>query len=1119
MEAEYFWDEDPGTGRGVAVPVAPGETWVAAWAGGMEVEVGGLNAGMHRMGLRVKDDAGRWSEVAWSGMSVESAEVMVAGVTEWPEGHANGLLVEAEYFWDEDPGTGAGELVVLGPSETWTRNPGLAVSMEGLGVGWHQLGLRVREGTGRWSAVAWASVKVEAREGLLSGVESWSALGDDVRLVEAEYFWDSDPGHGSGFLLAIPVADSHVLRTEDIPGVDLGVPDFAIGHHRLGFRVRDGLNRWSEAVWSVFRVVGESEGPGEDGDDNLAGAGAIRTLAVGGPGGVGMPSWLAGGESLAPVGYRWGSMGVEHLSLGGISGVAGISTAAWGDVNGDGLNDLALGMSWVSGGGLRLYLNRGEGQFERLRSGAVDGLRASIRAVAWSDMDRDGRLDLVVLAEDAPAVRVFRNASGGGFEAGWEFGAEGGGRSLMVGELTGDGYADVVWVDSGGLHWRRNLGGAGYVEGVLPTMAEAEAMVGAMVFDPDNDGDMDVLVLSRTRGAELLRNSGAGLFEVAEGSGFEQAGLRVRTAAVVDLDGNGWLDVVVVSESGSASVYRNLGDGTVEWTPGGLGVEGITEVAVADVDGSGTPDLVLAGAGGGMEVVTRELPGVRWVRIEPRGVNSNRTGIGARVTVVAWVDGRRVVQTRELMGSDGFGGHDELAPVFMLGGASVVEEVRVDWPSGLSTELRDQAVDQAIVVNAPPLVASLEERTLDRLKTLLVDLSGTGVGDPGPGLTYSLASGPEGMTVSAAGKLEWSPPMTHAVGIYPVSVRVSDGMAHTTGTFRVRLMEINDVPAFAKGPDRVDWDDAGPVVVAGWATGISAGPADEAGQRLGFVVETTNAGLFAMAPAIAPNGTLTYMPRKVAKGMATVTVRLRDDGGTANGAMDTSASQAFTITVQARPRVVGRWLFYNHSRFDGNDAGLGIADDEAIATDKVALRKGAGRVSSFANISSYHRGINGVAVDIVGLAGTPTAADFGLRVGRGAALTEWTAGPGPAVIRVRAGAGLDGSDRVMLSWVDSTVRNRWLEVTVKANEQTGMVEPDTFYFGSVVGETGPAAANGVQSVTVGDVLAVRLATRLGLVPVTATHDINRDGFINTTDVMLVRANQTTSATRISPIAP
>jgi hypothetical protein len=471
------------------------------------------------------------------------------------------------------------------------------------------------------------------------------------------------------------------------------------------------------------------------------------------------------------------------------------------------------------------------------------------------------------------------------------------------------------------------------------------------------------------------------------------------------------------------------------------------------------------------------------------------------------------------MGSDGFGGHDELAPVFMLGSASVVEEVRVDWPSGLSTELRDQAVDQAIVVNAPPLVTSLEERTLDRLKTLLVDLSGTGAGDPGPGLTYSLASGPEGMTVSAAGKLEWSPPVTHAVGIYPVSVRVSDGVAHTTGTFRVRLMEINDVPAFAKGPDRVDWDDAGPVVVAGWATGISAGPADEAGQRLGFVVETTNAGLFAMAPAIAPNGTLTYAPRKVARGMATVTVRLRDDGGTANGAMDTSASQAFTITVRARPRVVGRWLFYNHSRFDGNDAGLGPADDEAIATDKVALRKGAGRVSSFANVSSYHRGINGVAVDMVGLAGTPTAADFGLRVGRGAALTEWTAGPGPAVIRVRAGAGLDGSDRVMLSWVDSTVRNRWLEVTVKANEQTGMVEPDTFYFGSVVGETGPAAANGVQSVTVGDVLAVRLATRLGLVPVTATHDINRDGFINTTDVMLVRANQTTSATRISPIAP
>ena len=46
-------------------------------------------------------------------------------------------------------------------------------------------------------------------------------------------------------------------------------------------------------------------------------------------------------------------------------------------------------------------------------------------------------------------------------------------------------------------------------------------------------------------------------------------------------------------------------------------------------------------------------------------------------------------------------------------------------------------------------------------------------------------------------------------------------------------------------------------------------------------------------------GTLTYTPAANANGVATVTVRLKDDGGTANGGVDTSGPQTFTITVTA----------------------------------------------------------------------------------------------------------------------------------------------------------------------------------------------------------------------------
>src|SRR5439155_1523613 len=68
---------------------------------------------------------------------------------------------------------------------------------------------------------------------------------------------------------------------------------------------------------------------------------------------------------------------------------------------------------------------------------------------------------------------------------------------------------------------------------------------------------------------------------------------------------------------------------------------------------------------------------------------------------------------------------------------------------------------------------------------------------------------------------------------------------------------------------------------------------------LNFVVSTTNAALFSVAPSVATNGTLTYTPATNANGSATVTAQLHDNGGVANGGVDTSAPQTFTLTVTA----------------------------------------------------------------------------------------------------------------------------------------------------------------------------------------------------------------------------
>ena len=66
---------------------------------------------------------------------------------------------------------------------------------------------------------------------------------------------------------------------------------------------------------------------------------------------------------------------------------------------------------------------------------------------------------------------------------------------------------------------------------------------------------------------------------------------------------------------------------------------------------------------------------------------------------------------------------------------------------------------------------------------------------------------------------------------------------------------------------------------------------------MNFDVQNDNNGLFSAQPAIDANGNLTFTPGTDIVGTANVTVTLHDNGGTANGGVDTSAAQMFTISV------------------------------------------------------------------------------------------------------------------------------------------------------------------------------------------------------------------------------
>ncbi|WP_293147391.1 Ig-like domain-containing protein [Microcoleus sp. bin48.metabat.b7b8b9.023] len=118
----------------------------------------------------------------------------------------------------------------------------------------------------------------------------------------------------------------------------------------------------------------------------------------------------------------------------------------------------------------------------------------------------------------------------------------------------------------------------------------------------------------------------------------------------------------------------------------------------------------------------------------------------------------------------------------------------------------------------------------------------------------------------------------------------------------IAVNPVNDVPSFVKGGDRTLKSNSSPQTVPGWATAISPGPANESGQTVAFqVVGNDNAALFSVPPAIDSAGTLTFTPAVGAIGSAKIAINLKDNGGVANGGVDTSANQTFVINLTNQP--------------------------------------------------------------------------------------------------------------------------------------------------------------------------------------------------------------------------
>jgi hypothetical protein len=328
-----------------------------------------------------------------------------------------------------------------------------------------------------------------------------------------------------------------------------------------------------------------------------------------------------------------------------------------------------------------LYHNDGNGRFSDVSTpsgiGRVTG-RYSMTAVA-ADFDADGWTDIYV-ASDSTAAILYRN--------------------------NHDGTFTDVAVSSG----------AAYSEDGNP-----QAGMGVAVGDFDGDGRLD---LFKTHFADdipaLYRNIGSFLFEDVA----TRAGLAVENryvewgAGMPDLDLDGRPDLVYVTGNvypevearmpqyahrGPRVVFRNVGSGaaprfenvTTASGPAVAALHSSRGAAFGDFDNDGDIDVLVMNMNEPPSLLRNDYAGPNhWLVLKLEGTQSNRSAIGALVTVTAV--GRST--TRAVVSQSSYYSHDDLRLHFGLGTETSAASISIRWPSGATQALSNVTANRVVTV-------------------------------------------------------------------------------------------------------------------------------------------------------------------------------------------------------------------------------------------------------------------------------------------------------------------------------------------------------------------------------------------------------------------------------------
>lgn len=436
---------------------------------------------------------------------------------------------------------------------------------------------------------------------------------------------------------------------------------------------------------------------------------------------------------------------------------SGLATTGWvqgacaGDLDNDGFTDLIV----TRYGSLQVWKNE-RGRFRN--ASALSGLPQTgedfFTGCTLTDYDRDGRLDLFVTTYVAFSLKAVRQAAtppkcswlgldvfcgprGAASGRGFLFRNEGNGRFRDLSDSAGirvpgthyglgtvasdfddDGWPDIyVACDSTPsllFHNQRNgtfresavAAGVAYGEN-----GEEQGGMGVAVFDAGNTGRPDIV---RTNFIDettaLYRNQGE-LFFIDE---TVAGGLALNTRNVswgiqaVDFDQDGRRDLAIASghiypELGGAypqprTIYWNAGNGVFADVSAGEAIlrpRVSRGMAAGDLDGDGAPELVIGNQNDVPVVLKNETPRRgHWILLLLEGTRSNRSAIGAKVTV----NGR---QTAEVQSGGSYLSQSDLRLHFGLGSSTTIDTIEIRWPSGTVQKLTGVAADRMLTVTEP----------------------------------------------------------------------------------------------------------------------------------------------------------------------------------------------------------------------------------------------------------------------------------------------------------------------------------------------------------------------------------------------------------------------------------